>query len=325
MTEVMVPQSTAPKAGNAISRAWLGLGVGLVLGLCDFWAITLADVQMHRGDVDMSLPVAAVFAFTGGALGFAIGSLSEARKKIRDQLDELRRTQQQMLEYEKLASIGRMAAGVAHEVRNPLAVIKTSAGLLLDCIDPAEQDAVKAGHFIAAEIDRLDGFIRALLDFSRPLQTSPVHTTGAELAERVRELGRDAAAGSGAALEVTGEGGPWELDLEMIARAVAALVVNGVQAAGPGGRVSVRVVDGERGGAEITIADDGPGISEALERRIYEPFVTDKAKGTGLGLSMAQRLVQAHHGVIEHLATRGLGDGGEGACFRVCLPQGPSA
>ena len=302
------------------SKAWIGLGLGILLGLTDLVVLVVAGIEMRHGDVDMAVPVMAVFMLTVGALGYAIGRLSEARERIRAQLDELRRTQQQMLDIEKLASIGRMAAGVAHEVRNPLGVIKSSAALLVDCVDPTEEDAVQAGRFIALEIDRLDGFIRSLLDFSRPLTPTRDEVTAEALACRVRELGVDAAHAAGAALEVSASGGPWALDLDMVARAVATLVVNAIQAAGEGGNVGVTISDGADG-ALITVADDGPGIDDDVAHKIFEPFVTTKAKGTGLGLPMAQRIIEAHHGVIDRLDTAGLGVHGAGACFRLSLPR----
>lgn len=308
-----------------IDKAWWGLGLGLLLGLCDLVVLSLVGIEMRHGELDMALPVMAVFTVTFGALGYANGRLAEARGEIRAQLEQLQHTQRQMLEYEKLASIGRMAASVAHEVRNPLGVIKSSAALLVECVDPAEADAVKAGRFIAEEIQRLDGFIRSLLDFSRPLSPTPRAVTVEELVERLRELGGEEARVAGVDLELAGEGGPWRMDLDLIARAVTTLVVNGCQATGKGGRVRVSISDGPSGEVEITVADDGPGIDRELGEKIFEPFVTTKAKGTGLGLPMAQRIVEAHRGIIALLEARGLGDDGRGACFRLSLPGGGAA
>lgn len=303
-----------------MSKAWLGFGLGLSLGLCDLVVLHLIGVRIRYGDLDMTLVVMSVFALTFAALGYANGRLAEARTKIRDQLDELEATQAQMLEYEKLASIGRMAASVAHEVRNPLGVIKSSAALLVECVDPAEEDATKAGDFIAREVDRLDGFIKSLLDFSRPLSPTRVSVSAQSLADRVQELGVEAARSGGVTLEVDAAGGPWRLDIDLIARAITTVVVNAVQAAGEGGRVRLVIRDDGAGNAEITIADNGPGIDDEVADKIFEPFVTTKAKGTGLGLPMAQRIVQAHRGAIAALDRAGLGDGGLGACFRLSLP-----
>lgn len=317
-----------PNPFEPVSRAFIGLGLGLLLGLCDLLVLQLIGVEMRYGDVDMTFPVMGVFTLTFGALGHAIGRVTEARTQaradaqtIREQLDELERSQRQLLEYEKLASIGRMAAGVAHEVRNPLGVIKSSAALLVECVDPAETDAIKAGRFISLEIDRLDGFIRALLDFSRPLAPERRPVTARELAARIDELGRAPVEAVRASLTVDIGGGPFEIDLDMVARAIATLIVNASQAVAAGGHVRVATHDHRDGHLELTVADDGPGVDDEVEDRIFEPFVTTKAKGTGLGLSMAQRIVEAHGGSVEHVAASGIGPDARGACFRLSIAR----
>ena len=320
-SEDMTSAAHAPR-NRPSNRPWIGFALGLALGACDLVVLSSIGVEMRHGEIDMMLPVMGVFTLTFGALGYAIGRLLEARNQIRHQLVALEDAQRQALEFEKLASIGRMAASVAHEVRNPLGVIQSSAALLVDCVDPEDRDAVTAGEFIAAEIARLDGFIRSLLDYARPLTVERAEVDGAELRQRIEEVCRPIAADAGASLEVHEEAGTYWVDADLVARAVTTLVVNATQAAGDGGRIHVGMARDADGSAEITVSDDGPGVDDEVADTLFEPFVTTKAKGTGLGLPMAARIAEAHAGALASVARAGLGAQGTGACFRMRLPRG---
>lgn len=224
------------------------------------------------------------------------------------------------MENERLAGIGRLAAGVAHEVRNPLAVIRSSASLLLEGLDPEAEDAHTAGRFITEEVDRLDGFIGTLLDFSRPLAPERAVVELPPLLRRVEILGSDQAARVGFEFAVEPVEGQVEGDEDQLAQALFTLVVNAGEATGAGGRVQLRAaVNGE---VAFEVADDGPGVSAESAARIFEPFFTTKARGTGLGLPMAARIAAAHGGALELRPRAGLGPEGRGACFRLRLPEG---
>ena len=310
MVRAMIGDMTA-------KRPLLGLVAGVAIGLMDLAALLMMGVDMTWRGANLILPVMGVFTTTFAALGYSIGRLADARDQLGERLVELERTQAQMLQYEKLASIGRMAAGVAHEVRNPLGVIKSSAALLVESLPASDEDGKKAGRFISEEIDRLDGFIRSLLDFSRPIAPERRDVALGDLGERIERLTEEPRRRAGASLKVVSVGGRmWSLDADLLARAVAALATNACQAAGDGGRVEVRI-DADVG--RIVVADDGDGIDPEIRQRLFEPFVTTKAKGTGLGSSMAARIVEAHGGHVVIVDGAGLGAGGKGACFEVRL------
>jgi two-component system sensor histidine kinase HydH len=308
--------------GMIDKRPLLGLVAGVAIGLMDLTALSLLGVEMLWQGTDLSLAVMGVFTATFAALGFSIGHLADARAQLRERLVELERTQAQMLQYEKLASIGRMAAGVAHEVRNPLGVIKSSAALLVESLPDEDEDGRKAGRFIREEIDRLDGFIRSLLDFSRPIEPQRQSVELGDLAERIERLTEEPRRFTGASLSVETVGrGAWSVDSDLLARAVAALATNACQATGSGGRVAIRI---DAANGRIVVADDGEGIDPEIRERLFEPFVTTKAKGTGLGSSMAARIVEAHGGQVVVVDGAGLGEGGAGACFEVRLTSDPA-
>jgi signal transduction histidine kinase len=286
--------------------SWIGLAAGLGLALIDFGSAALLDICIERRGVSLIVPAFALFAVTFASLGWIAGRLAEA-------LAALRESERRALEIEKLASLGRAAAAVAHEVRNPLGVIRSSAALLLERSSTGDEEQGKAARFIVLEVDRLDGFVRRLLDFARPLTPERRPTDLRTLLDRVQML-------AGPSLELTVSGGLDRLavDADLISQAVLALALNAREAAGESGRVRVEAT-AERNTLRIEVADDGAGIGEGDARRIFEPFVTTRTRGTGLGLPTAQRIAEAHGGSLR-LEGRGLGPQGRGARFVLQVP-----
>lgn len=301
--------------------------IGLIAGLLTA-AFDLA-LYVHLGlDPQFGTPLGRAFAFglfvvTYGGLGWVIGRLVEARTRARAdreviaaQYEELQQRQQQVLHYEKLAAIGRLAAGVAHEVRNPLGVIRSSAALLYESLEEPDDVAERSHTFIEEEIARLDAYIASLLQFSRPLQPQPADVDAADLARRVDDLARAELAAQDVALVVDVEQARGSVDPDLVSQVLYALVLNAGQA--DADRVELR---GRRteDAFVFEVADDGAGIDAEARPRIFEPFFTTKAQGTGLGLAMADKVAQAHGGSLE-LVEPGLGPAGRGACFRLTVP-----
>lgn len=179
------------------------------------------------------------------------------------------------------------------------------------------EDQRKAGRFIQEEIQRLDGFVRSLLDFSRPVTPSFAHVKVDALLARVRDLAR-ALGEVEIQMDAPDSLPRWYADPNLLTQGLLALTVNATEAAT---RVQLRAA-AANGSLHIEVADDGPGVAEEAAQRIFEPFFTTKAQGTGLGLSMAQRIVHAHDGSLELRTGAGLGAGGRGGCFRITLRSG---
>jgi two-component system NtrC family sensor kinase len=228
----------------------------------------------------------------------------------------LRDHQEQLVRSEKLAGIGRLAAGVAHEINNPLGVIlgyakllrKRSEGPLAEDLAVVEEEALRAKEIV-------DG----LLDLSRPLPPpggAPVDLRA--LADDVVARLRDARLLDGASVAVEG-GARAPGHPEKLRQVLVNLVRNAAEAAGPGGRVAIRV--GEASGtAEVLVDDTGPGVAEAARARLFEPFFTTKPRGTGLGLAVSRAIARAHGG---ELAAADVPGGG--ARFALTLPAAPPA
>jgi signal transduction histidine kinase len=219
---------------------------------------------------------------------------------LRNSYAELARTQLALIERERLAAIGELAATVAHEVRNPLAVIFNCIGSLQKS-DAKAETAQPLLVILAEEANRLNQIVSELLDFARPGEVLLLDESLEEIVTSAVEAVKSAQASTSVTieLEIARPLRPQMLDARLVRRAVINLVTNAVQAVPSGGRVVVRVLDDatrERPGARIEVTDDGPGIAASNVARIFEPFFTTKASGTGLGLAIVKHVAEAHHG-----------------------------
>ncbi len=303
------------------------------MGLGDLTAFLALGLEMRLAGRSVMTEVMILFMATYGVLGFVIGKLMEARAQAREdaqtiasQLRALEASQRLALQNEKLAAIGRLAAGIAHEVRNPLGVIRASASMVREHFSP-EEEAHRACEFIREEIDRLNSLITALLTFSRPAELRLQQVVIEQIVDRALHLTSDELQRRGITVAREGDGdAPLVIaDPDLIAQVVFGLIINAAEAIGEHGVIILRTLS-EGDHVVIEVVDTGPGIAPADAERIFEPFFTTKPAGTGLGLPMAARIVRAHGGAIEVMPGQGAGNGGAGARFRVQLPvAGPTA
>jgi PAS domain S-box-containing protein len=221
---------------------------------------------------------------------------------------------------ERLASLGTMAAGLAHEIRNPLnaAHLQLSVARRRLARSPADAGAARAVELAAAEMARLASLVEEFLLFARP---QPLRLAGIDLRafahEAVALLAPEA---NDLGVELRVAGGPpvhAEVDRERMKQVLLNLVRNGIEATGRGGRVAIDVKE-SNGSAVLTVEDSGGGFPE--EAPIFEPFFTTKAGGTGLGLAIVHRIVADHGGAVS-----GSSRSGNTTVFSVLLPLGHAA
>jgi signal transduction histidine kinase len=298
------------------------------MGLGDLALFSALGVEMRIGGHDAVAGVMGLFIVTYAVLGWVIGRLVEARERaaadartITTQLHALADSQRALMQSEKLAAIGRLAAGVAHEVRNPLGVIRAAASMLEE--GPGlDDDARQACCFIREEIDRLNGLITSLLAFARPTEPrlAPV-ALGGVIDRALRLAGPAVERRTIAVVRETPPALPdVRADPDLLAQVLLGLLLNAAEAVAERGRIVVRAA-ADRATITIDVADDGPGVAPGHADQVFEPFFTTKASGTGLGLAMALRIAHAHGGTLELAPGRGAGEGGTGACFRLRLPR----
>ena len=244
---------------------------------------------------------------------------------VNTDVTERNRMQAELQRAAQISLVGELAAGLAHEVKNPLAGIQGAVDILIrrrESNDP-EREALEG---IRHEVTRIDGTVRALLDRARPRAVSAQQTSLTELALRAVAIARSQAIGAvarGRRIHVEFQPPSKDIvldaDASQIEDAVLNLIINAIEAIEDHGRiiVSVRQQDSEELGEEAVIAveDTGRGISEEDLNRIFNPFFTTTKGGTGLGLPAVRRIARAHGGRVEVKSTLG-----EGSVFRIHLP-----
>jgi signal transduction histidine kinase len=236
-------------------------------------------------------------------------------------IEELRQAQNQLLQAEKLATIGRMAAGIAHELNTPLTYIMGNLELLqTHTLTEAQQDMLSS---VSRGAERLKSLAQSLLAFSRPSDEELVPLSANEVIERSLELCHYQILKGGVQLrkDLAPSLPPIRGVSNQLEMALINLVVNAIHAMSSGGLLTVTsAANGD--GVEIAVADTGPGIPDDIKASIFEPFVTTKpeGRGTGLGLSTVLMVVERHGGRIDFVTRPGTG-----TTFRISLPVGAHA
>jgi signal transduction histidine kinase len=302
---------------------WWGAAAGVALGLVDTATMAALGVAFQMNGRDVTLLVAGFFGSSLALLGFLVGLAVEGRRRdrrsaetIHAQTEAIAATRARLAQSEKLAALGQLAAAVAHEVRSPLAVIRSAAQGLAESVPSGDEEARRAYSFITAEIDRLGSVVSSLLAFARPLRIEARDVSVHELFDRALLLARDELAGK--ALTIRRDE-PASLpavraDGDLICQVLLGLLANAAEAAPSGGEVALGAHASD-GVVELAVADSGPGVPPDLRARIFEPFFTTRPRGTGLGLAVARQIVEAHGGRIE------VGERtGGGARFTLLLP-----
>ena len=245
--------------------------------------------------------------------------LAETNRRLEKAQAEARRS-------ERLAALGQLSAGLAHEIRNPLGVIKGSAEMLTQKLQASDEIARELAGYISTEVNRLGALVTEFLDFARPLHAQPQPADLIALLDRVLQIVADRfnlKQEESKPVRVErhyASGLPLvPLDESLCEQAFLNLVQNAYEAMEDhGGTLRVEVqpaTQNDREGVELRLADTGPGVPEELREEIFNPFVTTKKTGVGLGLSIVSKIVDGHHGSI-HVENAS----GGGAVFTLFFP-----
>lgn len=240
-----------------------------------------------------------LFIAVGTTTGILAQSEYSKRLQLSRQLQQLREMEHEVRVADRLAAVGQLAAGVAHEIRNPLGIIKAAAQLARD--EKAENPEVNESvAVILSEVDRANRVVTELLDFARP---SPVAVTSVDmgsLGRGVANIVGQYAAQHNVKLSYEFPKVPLYIsaDGELIKQALVNLTMNAVQASSEDGKVELKIYKAHSKGVSIEIRDEGIGIPEKDLPRIFDPFFTTRKQGTGLGLAIVHRIVRDHDGTI---------------------------
>ena len=241
-------------------------------------------------------------------------ALEQKRNELKRVNQELSRTWQDRVQHEKLVSLGRMAAGVAHEVRNPLNAISLTVAYLQEEFVPADEERrVKFSGLmtnIQGETRRLEGLVRRFLDFSRPARPRLRYDDILKVVKDVVALVQEEASGDGIGIttEFDSEALSTMIDSERMREAFWNVIINAIQAMPGGGELCISSRVGPlREGVELSFADSGPGILESDMEKVFDPYYTTKDKGVGLGLAIVQRIMEDHRGKVTIGSSEGAG------------------
>jgi signal transduction histidine kinase len=292
---------------NPLLWGIVSLGVGGSLGGLVLGYMMARRLRQSIGQLSVSIRDAA------GRLNRELGSVTlkeegdlpalhrqmqNLHAEISRTVEQLQQREHEVLRAEQLATVGQIAAGVAHELRNPLTAIKMLVQTGLEGQPPAGLPAEDLA-VIEHSIRRMEQYIQVFLDFARPPRAERRRADLAEVVRRATALveGRARRQKVDLDLEVPARPVAVSLDPEQIQQVLVNLLLNALDAQPRGGKIQV-VVETTPNAATVRVGDAGPGIPAAVERHLFEPFVTSKPDGVGLGLSICKRLVEAHGGTI---------------------------
>lgn len=245
-------------------------------------------------------------------------TLAESNRQLKQAQEEARRS-------ERLAALGQLSAGLAHEIRNPLGVIKGSAEMLSQKVQGASPLAEELAGYISSEVNRLNALVARFLDFARPSRLQLQAVSAPDLVNRALDSVQAQFPSAGVTVERRYASDLPKIlaDEQLCEQVFVNLICNAYEAMnGESGKLSVSIAPDSAenvAGVAVEIQDSGPGVPAELREQIFNPFFTSKENGVGLGLSIVAKIVDDHRGSI-----RLKSQPGEGACFHVFLPANPN-
>lgn len=296
-----------------IAASWFGLRGGLVVAT-SISLLVMPYIYRTATDSSHDLSGELVEIFFYFAIAVLAGSLVDRELTIRRKHEE---AQLQLERSQKMSMVGRMAAGVAHEIKNPLASIKGAVEILSDERTSAS-DKEEFSGIVSREIKRIDRTVREFLEFARPRETRLERLNLSEALRASLKQMEGQAARQGISMRQDIDSDLFiEGDREKMHQVTLNLLLNAVEACPHGGVIDVRLKSASRGAVDLVVSDTGMGIAAADLEHVFEPFFTTKSSGTGLGLAVVKSIVDSHRGEITLTSTPG-----QGTTVRIMFPGG---
>jgi signal transduction histidine kinase len=266
---------------------------------------TSTPAILFLATVLIGLAMAVVVETLGRRRDYALSLVGQRTRDLQESLDRLGEAQQALVESERLAALGQMAATVGHELRNPLAVLTNSLFLIRSAVSGQADDRLRRQLDTAdREVAAATLIISDLLEFSRPRVANP---TSVDLSELLAEAVSVAPPPTGITVEQESMAGlHLTADRDQLRQVILNLLTNAYDAMPSGGQVRLgsRMIHGD---VEITVTDTGVGMSAETQEQVFNPFFSLKIKGTGLGLAVSKRIVEGHSGSLSMVSEEGSG------------------
>ncbi len=321
-----VPLAKLPLEGNTGSATvTLGSGPQQVK-----WLLVIKPRGWLAGGVAHAVPwimLAAGLVIAGVATGtvealarrrrYALELVDERTAELRTSLEELARTQRELVRQERLAAVGQFASTVGHELRNPLSVLTNALYLIRSHVgrlaEPLPESLTRNLDAADREVGAAERIVQDILEFSRDREPRRTETDLVGLVEEALTV-TPPPDGVQVSTEFADALPPASVDRDQLRQVLLNLLTNAYQAMPDGGVLTVRV-QVVNGAVSVSVADTGQGMDERTQAQVFEPFFTTKARGVGLGLAVCRRVVEAHGGTLAVTSAPG-----EGSTFRLVLP-----
>jgi two-component system, NtrC family, sensor histidine kinase HydH len=312
--------SAATMAGVGWTLLWTIVVAGAYLSFLLFPAVNWSEW------VDLAVERVVFLAMVGTLANMLAEDLRVQSSKHQRTARELAQANVQLQEAEeavrrsdRLAALGQLSAGLAHELRNPLGTIRASSEMLEQSMAAENEVSREVAGFIRSEVDRCNALITRFLQFARPVELQREKVDLGKILDQAITLVEREAPGIAIYRNYEPELRPFPFDVTLMERVFYNLILNAAQASSAGGTVTVKTRSAG-GTAEVAVIDRGAGIQPANLKNIFNPFFTTKPSGVGLGLAIVSKIVDEHGGKITVES-----EPGKGSIFRVALPMEPAA
>ncbi len=322
---VLFTRDTRVVLVSASAERFIGRPRGEILGSVVEEVFTdaskLGRIVLDAFALHQPIPQREIELENGHRIQIALDFIAERGERIGALLtmrdaESVRRIENEIELSRRLAAIGRLTSGVAHEVKNPINAIVVHLELLREKMREVDPDTRRHMDIIDREIHRLDRVVQTLVDFNRPVELRLTEFDLRRLIEDVALLASPEAARDGVKVEtqLTSEALPVRADADLIKQALLNVVLNGVQAMNNGGVLKI-VARQQEMAATIEVRDQGTGIPLEVRDKIFNLYFTTKKTGSGIGLAMTYRVLQLHNGALDFVTEMG-----RGTTFRLALP-----
>jgi two-component system sensor histidine kinase HydH len=314
--------ATALGVGGTLAVSIIAAGSYLSYAFLVDWSHFFLD-PLDQSELVLRVVFLAMVGLLANALAEGLRIQTQRSRRAAEQLTaanlQIQQAEENVRRSDRLAALGQLSAGLAHELRNPLGTIRGSAEMLTRSVSSENEIAREVAGFISSEVDRCNSLITRFLHFARPLELRPDQADLTQAIDRAVANVEREMPGVAIYKNYAPEIPPFSFDAELMERVLYNLILNAAQATAPGGAVTVKTrAAGEM--VEISVIDRGSGIDAKNLGAIFNPFFTTKTEGVGLGLAIVAKIVDEHGGKIAVES-----EPGKGSVFQVLLPVRPTA